>query len=73
MAWKNLERPIKSRSSIQAGGDVAARGASDRAIKSRSSILDHHLKAGYVVHYYSLANHFKNDLITAVYQKSYNS
>ena len=30
------------------------------------------LKGGrYVVHYYSLANHFKNDLITTVHQKTY--
>ena len=27
---------------------------------------------GYVTHFYSSANHFENDLISAVHQKSYN-
>ena len=48
-------------------GDVAMRGASDHGIKSQLS-----LKAGYMAHFYSSANHFKNDLISAVHQKSYN-
>ena len=52
-------------------GDVAACGASDCTIKSQSS-----LKAGwgggYMAHFYSLANHFENDLILVVHQKGYN-
>ena len=31
VTWCNLERPIKSRSMIKAGGDVATSGASNRA------------------------------------------
>ena len=38
VTWKNTERPIKSRSSIQAKDYEAARGASNHAIKSRSSL-----------------------------------
>ena len=29
--------------------------------------------AGYLAHFFSLANHLKNDLISAIHQKSYNS
>ena len=49
-------------------GDVVVRGASDHTINSRLSVKE----GGYVSHFYSSANHFKNDLISAVDQKSYN-
>ena len=66
VTWHNLEHPIKLRSTIKARGDVAARGASD-------SIVDCHLRRGYVGQSNSSANHFQNDLISAVDQRSYNS
>ena len=47
--------------------DVAARGASDRMIKSQRMAA-----RGYMAHFYLWANHFKNNLISTVHQKSYN-
>ena len=47
-------------------GDVAACGGSDRAI------VDRHLRWGYVAYFYSSVNHFKENLILSVDQKSYN-
>ena len=38
VTWHNLYHSIKSRSTIKTRGDMAACGASDRAIKLRSSI-----------------------------------
>ena len=51
-------------------GDVEARGASDRKIKMRSSIV--FKGGGYMMHSYSSSNHFfLNDLISAVDLRSY--
>ena len=48
---------------------MAARGASDRAIKLLLSIVTK--GGGYVAQFYYLANYFKNDLISVIVQKSY--
>ena len=53
-------------------GDVVATGASDHVIESRSSLKSRGGGEGYVGHFYSLMNCFKNDLISAVHQKNYN-
>ena len=68
VTWRNLERPINRDRRSKAGDDVAARRASDRTIKSQSSIFT----LRHVVHSDSLANPFYNDLISAVDQRSYN-
>ena len=35
-------------------------------------IVDLHLRHGYLAHFCLSANHYKNDLILVVYQRSYN-
>ena len=52
--WHNLERPIKSQSSIKAKGDVASRGVFD----CRSSLKAGRGGGGNMTHSYSSANCF---------------
>ena len=68
--WGNLECPIKSRSSIKAGGDVATRGASDRVTKLQSSSVTKGGGTWHVLLFLKIL--FKNDLISVVDLKSYN-
>ena len=59
MTWHNLERTIKSRSSIKAAGDVAARRAFYRVIESQSMIVTYGGGEEYVAQSNSSVNRFK--------------
>ena len=66
VTWRNHERPINCDQQSRAGDDMAQHGAFDRAFNRYhpSSLKG---GGGYVAHYDSLANRFKNDVISAVH------